>query len=717
VKAGAFFVLLATVAAMACGSSPPLAGNPPENNDDPKPIAPKSAPTKHDTTTRRPRMLEGARVTRAAEGKALDNGLFVARIPAEQGELAHLELAIEAGAMRDPQGKAGLAELTAYALRAADSEAEVPFDEVLDDLGAELHVEVSDRIVRFVGSCPPAALDELVATTLSLVTRPAATPAIVEREISRVQQLRKETAEQRLREWQIRTAVGSERPSPSRVIHETEPLTARDVLLFQTSYYRPQIALLAFSSPAEDKQLLADVAKTMGRWKKGGNIPEPKAGGTIPAVSYAKDDRAELAELIALVHSPAPELSGRGQDEVAWQVVCMDGFAGILERRFEAAELPDGFGRVEDIEIGRLTARALIVKVAPARAKDAMDAVREAFREAATTAPSDADVDIARRRAMLAWDRRMAAPGRRIRTFVDGFVAGRDYDLDKTIVSSIREVDRLELPDVVRERMRPAFLIRAPGNVIPDGARLITDEHRSETKPERPERLDLPDAERARLRDQVLARAYQAVGGKDALRELQLLRYDAFNRYEAAMPFVDAWTIAMAGGDVVRDRRILGTSIKTRANGDKVTEVVGASKRELRGDEAALFHVEARIHPIVLLRRLALAERPAARLVGKVRSGDRELLVLEVPLPGDRMVHLAIDGENGLPRRVEYDEWRPSAPPQRVQLLFRNYAKAAGPVTGKPAQSRGLFPRVRVPRLVYRYVEGRFVGEADLYYR
>jgi hypothetical protein len=88
-----------------------------------------------------------------------------------------------------------------------------------------------------------------------------------------------------------------------------------------------------------------------------------------------------------------------------------------------------------------------------------------------------------------------------------------------------------------------------------------------------------------------------------------------------------------------------------------------------------------------------------AELIGTWRSRGREHHVLRSRMVGGQFVQLSLDAENGLPRRIVYEEWQGGRAPRQVSLLMRAYQRA------------GAF---RLPRTVFRYVEGEYRGESRL---
>mgnify|MGYP003341707017 FL=1 len=64
-------------------------------------------------------------------------------LPEKGGALVHLEIALRSGSLRDPVGKEGTASLTlSMLLRGTASKKSSEFHRALDNIGAEIHLEI-----------------------------------------------------------------------------------------------------------------------------------------------------------------------------------------------------------------------------------------------------------------------------------------------------------------------------------------------------------------------------------------------------------------------------------------------------------------------------------------------------------------------------------------------------------------------------------------------
>ncbi|MFQ5506570.1 MAG: hypothetical protein ACE5F1_17510, partial [Planctomycetota bacterium] len=413
--------------------------------------------------------------------------------------------------------------------------------------------------------------------------------------------------------------------------------------------------------------------------------------------------------VIAMIPSPEPAWTGSGFGELVWQRLCMDGLGGLVQERLRAHGFHDVIPTVEHLSTGRTRIRALAVRVPHDRVGAALSALRESWSEAAITAPDRRQAHVARQRAVFAWDLALASPESRLRTFLAGYIAGSPPDLARRVLLSLRDPNPLEFPGYARANFRAAFLVRGSKQARPEGAALVpTPEESSDTKEPDPviRQIDLDAEQRRALAAKALERALQAIGGSGRLQAMKSFSYSARCKFVASIPFVEDWTVIFPDGPIERVRYVLESRIRTTKSGERVSETADGKVREIQESEAGLFELESFLHPAVLLRSLIDRAKDTS-LIGEMMEGTRKLLVLELELLPKRKLRLSIDRENGLLRRLEYEEWLPKSPAQVVVLLFRDY----GP-NSTSQNARGL----RLPHTVYRFVEGEFRGESTLTY-
>ncbi|MEZ5988991.1 MAG: hypothetical protein R3F30_07680 [Planctomycetota bacterium] len=248
-----------------------------------------------------------------------------------------------------------------------------------------------------------------------------------------------------------------------------------------------------------------------------------------------------------------------------------------------------------------------------------------------------------------------------------------------------------------RPRGPASVLVRGPEAIRPEGA-VVLPQPRREARPitlsEPIDKLDVEGEARAALAARALARTVAALGGKDALAPEGKARRQARVRVASSLPYREEWTVDLATGAAERRRTILATVIRDFEEGGKVVEEVEGERRELGEGEAGLFRLEALCDPRVLLTTV-LRDGLRPELAGRIRAGGRDHLALDLTVAG-QVLRLVVDEHNGLPRRLEYDEWQPGRPAQRVTLLFEAYDQRGGLVG---------------PSRVARYVEGEFRAE------
>jgi predicted Zn-dependent peptidase len=108
------------------------------------------------------------------ESRTQDNGLRVQVIGDPQSRLVHLVFAVRAGTTYEPEGKWGIAELTARVLLHGGSSS-LPADamsERLRGLGVEVELSVEAELVVMRAACKPAAASEVLGLLSSLWLAP-----------------------------------------------------------------------------------------------------------------------------------------------------------------------------------------------------------------------------------------------------------------------------------------------------------------------------------------------------------------------------------------------------------------------------------------------------------------------------------------------------------------------------------------------------------------
>lgn len=237
---------------------------------------------------------------------ALANGLRVVIARVERVPLVTLQAVIDAGAVREPLSKAGVSQLTAYAL--AEGTTSLSGD------------QLSERFERLGGALEPyVGWDELHLTTtvmsaclqeaLDLLTDVITAPAFRMRDFDRLREerlselLQRQAEPRGLADDALERAVfstASREHLPLGGIESTvEHLTTNDATSFHRTMVTPAATTLIVVGDVEDADVLAGVQRAFGSWTAG-RIPSattPPAATSGPTVHIVAKPDAVQTEL------------------------------------------------------------------------------------------------------------------------------------------------------------------------------------------------------------------------------------------------------------------------------------------------------------------------------------------------------------------------------------------------------------------------------------
>ena len=225
----------------------------------------------------------------------LDNGLTVFIMPTKRLPLVDFRLVVKAGSVSDPQGKEGLANLTAELLtQGAGARAARQIAEDIAFVGGTLNSGATAEQV--VLTCEVLRKD--FAVGLELLRDVAVTPTFPAEEVAR-------------KKDEALGAIASQRDDPGTVANTelgpfllgTSPLahptlgweksvgtlTREDVTAFHARYFRPDNALLAVVGDVEPEAVKAALEKAFAGWKADGArpgdaytaVPQPRGGRVL----------------------------------------------------------------------------------------------------------------------------------------------------------------------------------------------------------------------------------------------------------------------------------------------------------------------------------------------------------------------------------------------------------------------------------------------------
>jgi hypothetical protein len=633
---------------------------------------------------------------------ALENGLELRHVRALPFERARLVLRFDAGTRRAPRSRPGLARLTAHCIadaRMPDAEGK-SLRQALAEQGASLHMSFGERYVRFELRSSADALEAATSTFLTALTGPSATPEFVR---WRARWLREELLEQKTEldeRWELAAVLGAPVPSPREEINGMLSLRSAAVAVFAGSYYRPSNALALVSTAEAGKAALARlkrIAESFESWVAGPELPDAPVPGRVRPASFAVSSEDET-EVVAVVRAPRPETLGTAA-AIAWHRLSLGGVGGLLGAALDANQLQFLRPRQETLEIGADRVQLIRIRCRPEQLLQTERALERAFAELASVEPDARDFGIARSRALLEWLGRMGLASERI------FAAERlhDAELDEAqLRAQFESVEPRLLPGAAAQGLGAGILLRGPEDARPAETALLAPPTGEDLQTELRSGIvsnDLRQAERQSAALQALAAAREAIGGEEALRRLESVECVAEAEFVASVPFSETWKLSLGGApSTARERKLLGGTILTRMAQGKVSEIGPGATLTLEGAEAEFFQFESQLLLPMLLRPGSEFGNNA-ELIGTWRSRGREHHVLRSRMVGGQFVQLSLDAENGLPRRIVYEEWQGGRAPRQVSLLMRAYQRA------------GAF---RLPRTVFRYVEGEYRGESRL---
>jgi len=222
----------------------------------------------------------------------LPNDLVWLFSPQTELPLVTMELLIKAGTLRDPQGKEGLANLTAsLLLTGTKSRSAAQIAEQLDFLGARLGASGGDDFAVITLTVLKKNLAPALELFKDVLLSPAFAPAEMQRKVS-----------------QIKAELDSEKDEPMVVAARTfarelygsfpyghpvrgtpqglSAIKRSDLVDFHRTYYRPNNAILSMVGDLTQDEACQWVTKTLGAWSAA-PLPPPQ----LPPIPGLKERR------------------------------------------------------------------------------------------------------------------------------------------------------------------------------------------------------------------------------------------------------------------------------------------------------------------------------------------------------------------------------------------------------------------------------------------
>jgi predicted Zn-dependent peptidase len=227
----------------------------------------------------------------AVEKRTLSNGLPVWVVGMHKVPTVQIELAVRAGSGTDPEGKFGLASLTADMLdEGAGDRTALQIADVIDFLGADLTTTAAVDAAFADLHVPIARLADALPVLADVVARPTFPDA----ELKRVREERltsliqaRDDPEQLVRFAFPRIVYGPHHRYGTAQIGTAASLqgfTVADVKAFHAERYRPSNATLVVAGDTDANTIVPMLERTLGQWK-GGATTTPAAVPNAPQLT------------------------------------------------------------------------------------------------------------------------------------------------------------------------------------------------------------------------------------------------------------------------------------------------------------------------------------------------------------------------------------------------------------------------------------------------
>lgn len=237
----------------------------------------------------------------------LSNGLKVLLLEKHQVPVVQVNLVIRAGSANDPDGRTGLASMTAVMLdEGAGGKSALELADAIDFLGAQLGVSAEQHVTTVSLHAPVARLD----SALGLLADVALRPAFAAEELERQRRQRLTALAQQHDEPRIVAGVqfakalyGAGHPYGRRtggVEQSVRSFTVDDLRRFHDTWFRPNNAALVVVGDVRAAAILPKLEAAFGRWQS----------GTVPAAQWNEAPQVRR-RAVSLVDKP-----GAAQTEV-----------------------------------------------------------------------------------------------------------------------------------------------------------------------------------------------------------------------------------------------------------------------------------------------------------------------------------------------------------------------------------------------------------------
>ena len=201
----------------------------------------------------------------------LSNGITVYLLEDRALPLIQGVAYVKAPSLYDPEGKVGLASLTAAMLREGGTEELTPdeLDTRLEQLAASVEASADTALASVGFDTLSGTLDEVLPIWRDVLVEPRFDPERLEvrrqRELEAIRRIVDDPVQLALREFFYRVAEGH--PSGAYPTAESiEAITREDIIEFHRSYYGPANTVIAVAGDFESDEMLVRLEELLGDW-------------------------------------------------------------------------------------------------------------------------------------------------------------------------------------------------------------------------------------------------------------------------------------------------------------------------------------------------------------------------------------------------------------------------------------------------------------------
>jgi len=206
--------------------------------------------------------------------KTLPNGLHVIAVKKDKLPIFHMQMTIKAGAMFDPEGKEGLANLVGIMVdEGTASRTSEQIASAIEDIGGSFSVNVGRTYTEVSVRCLTDDTDSMLAITSDIVMN----PTFPEREFQRERRRQKASIQNNLSNPNYVASVSLYEllyegtpiaHPPEGYVPSLDNISREDLVEFHRKYWRPNIAYVVVVSSLDPEEAIAKVERYFSRWER-----------------------------------------------------------------------------------------------------------------------------------------------------------------------------------------------------------------------------------------------------------------------------------------------------------------------------------------------------------------------------------------------------------------------------------------------------------------